>query len=57
MAQIVSKGKKDICVTLIPYPPHIVRSMKQAGYKVRNVEDSEVMHLFPKNEDTEKEED
>lgn len=40
--QIVSKDGKDICRTVIPYPPHIVKSMKQAGYKVRTFEDPSV---------------
>lgn len=32
--QIIKKGNKVYCVTQIDYPPKIVKSMKQAGYKI-----------------------
>lgn len=34
MTQIISKDGKVVCVTKVPYEPRIVRSMKNAGYKV-----------------------
>lgn len=39
MKQIISKDKRVVCVTSVPYPPSVVREMKKAGYKV---EESEV---------------
>ena len=35
MKQIISKDNKVFCVTTIPYPPEIIKSMKKAGYKVK----------------------
>lgn len=32
--QIIKKGRETVCITQIDYPPKIVKSMKQAGYKV-----------------------
>ena len=37
--QIVSKGKQVYCRTTVHYPPEIVRSMKKAGYTVKEIED------------------
>lgn len=51
--QIVSKDGRDLCWTVIPYPPSIIRSMKQAGYKVRTIDDPSV--VVPKSVDTEDE--
>lgn len=34
MAQIISKDGKVKCVAEIPYPPEIIKSMKQAGYTI-----------------------
>lgn len=39
MKQIISFDKKVKCVTTVPYPPEIIKSMKKAGYKVREVKD------------------
>lgn len=39
MTQIISKDGIDICVTTVPYPAWIIKDMKQAGYKIRVVED------------------
>ena len=33
--QIVSKGGKVYCQTEVPYPSEIIRSMQQAGYRVK----------------------
>lgn len=33
--QIISKDKRVLCVTSVPYPPEIVAQMKKAGYKVK----------------------
>ena len=38
MYQIISKDGKVYCVTSVPYPSFIIRSMKEAGYKVKAVE-------------------
>lgn len=43
MIQIVSKNGVDICVTSVPYHPSDVRTMKQAGYKIRNEESDDSM--------------
>lgn len=39
MTQIISKDGVVVCVTTIPYPPKIIKAMKQAGYKVKTVEE------------------
>ncbi len=39
--QIVSKGGKTYCRTSVHYPPEIVRSMKKAGYTVKEIDDKE----------------
>ena len=36
--QTVTKGKKVYCRTADHYPPEIVRSMKKAGYTVKETE-------------------
>lgn len=43
MVQIISKDGKPVCATTIPYPDHVIKQMKRAGYKVKNVEDSEYL--------------
>lgn len=35
---VVTKDKKVYCTTPVPYPPNIVKSMKKAGYKVKEVQ-------------------
>lgn len=37
--QIVSKGGKIYCRTTVHYPPEVVRSMKKAGYTVKEIDD------------------
>lgn len=39
MTQIISKDKRVLCVTKVPYQPEIVAQMKKAGYKVKEVKD------------------
>lgn len=39
MKQIISKDKRVACVTTIPYPTDIIKSMKAAGYKIKEIED------------------
>lgn len=34
MTQIISRDGVVICTTTVPYPPHIIRDMKKAGYKI-----------------------
>lgn len=41
MKQIVTKDGAVYCETTAPYPPEIIKSMKQAGYKVKEVADDE----------------
>ena len=38
MKQIISKGGQTYCVTTVPYPPEVVKSMKKNGYRVREKE-------------------
>ena len=35
MKQIISKDGIVYCVTSVPYPAAIIKSMKKAGYKVK----------------------
>lgn len=37
MKQIITKDNKVYCVTEVPYPAEVIRSMKKAGYKVKEV--------------------
>lgn len=37
MKQIISKDGKVFCVTSIPYPVEVVKQMKKAGYRVKEV--------------------
>ena len=39
MKQIITKGKRIVCVTTAPYPAAVVKDMKKAGYKVTEVSD------------------
>lgn len=41
MKQIISKDGIVYCETSVPYPPEIIKSMKKAGYKVKEVADAE----------------
>lgn len=34
MKQVISRGGRTLCVTTVPYPPSVIKSMKQAGYKI-----------------------
>ena len=36
--QIISKDGKVHCVTTVPYPAEVVKGMKKAGYKVKEVD-------------------
>lgn len=36
--QIITKDKKVVCTTTVPYPPATIRELKKAGYKVKEVE-------------------
>lgn len=36
--QIISKDGKVYCYTTIPYPSDVIKQMKKAGYKVKEVE-------------------
>ena len=37
MKQIITKDKRVVCVTTVPYPAAVVKEMKKAGYKVTEV--------------------
>lgn len=38
MKQIISKDGKIKCVTEVPYPKAIIKDMKKAGYKIKEIE-------------------
>ena len=35
MTQIITKDKRVVCVTTVPYPSEVIKQMKQAGYKIK----------------------
>lgn len=35
--QIIEKDKKVVCTTTVDYPPAVVKQLKAAGYKVKEV--------------------
>lgn len=35
MIQKIYKNGKQVCVTTEPYPPEVIKQMKQEGYKVK----------------------
>lgn len=39
MKQIITKDKKVMCETTIPYSKAIIKSMKEAGYKVKEIKE------------------
>lgn len=41
MKQIISKDGVIYCETSVPYPPHIIKDMKKAGYKVKTIKEDE----------------
>ena len=38
MTQIITRDGVVICVTTVPYPPAIIKDMKQHGYKIKTEE-------------------
>ena len=38
MKQIISKDGRVLCVTSVPYSPEVIKQMKKAGYKVKEVQ-------------------
>lgn len=40
MIQIITKNNKILCQTTVPYPPQIIREMKKAGYKIKELPDN-----------------
>ena len=36
--QIISKGGRVYCATKVLYPPEVLRQMRKAGYRVREVD-------------------
>ena len=41
MKQIISKDGKVLCTTTVPYSKEVIKSMKKAGYKVKEVVNDE----------------
>ena len=39
MKQIITKDKRVVCVTTVPYTPAVIKEMKKAGYKVTEVKE------------------
>lgn len=39
MKQIITKDKKVICTTTEPYPKEVIKSMKEADYKIKTVDE------------------
>ena len=37
MKWIISKAGRVMCVTTVPYPPEVIKEMKAAGYKIKEV--------------------
>ena len=37
MKQTIKKNGKVFCVTSVPYPAEVIKQMKKAGYKVKEV--------------------
>lgn len=42
MKQIISKNGKVICTALEPYDKDTIKSMKQAGYKIKKCQNEKV---------------
>lgn len=41
MKQIITKDKVVKCTTTVPYPPKVIKELKAAGYKVKEVKDDD----------------
>lgn len=39
MKWIISKDKRVVCETTVEYPKEIIKAMKDAGYKIKEVKD------------------
>lgn len=39
MKQIISKDKRVVCTTTVLYPPDVIKEMKNAGYKIKEVKE------------------
>lgn len=37
MKQIITKDKRVVCTTTVPYPAETIKEMKKAGYKVKEI--------------------
>lgn len=38
MIQIITKDGEVVCTTTAPYPKEVIKELKKAGYKVKEVE-------------------
>lgn len=41
MIQIITKDGKVVCTTTVPYPNTVIKELKKAGYKVKEVVNDE----------------
>ena len=39
MQQIITKDKRVVCVTTVPYPAAVVKDMKKSGYRVTEIKE------------------
>lgn len=39
MKQIITKNRKPICTTSVPYSQEEIKAMKKAGYSVKEIKD------------------
>ena len=44
MKWIISKDKRVVCETTVEYPKEIIKAMKEAGYKIKEVKDDTKKH-------------
>lgn len=42
MVQLIIKDKQIKCRTTVPYPPDVIKAMKKAGYKIKEIPDENV---------------
>ena len=40
MKQIISKDGKVLCETSVPYPANVIKEMKKAGYKIKEIKEN-----------------
>lgn len=40
MKQIISKDGKVLCETSVPYPANVIKEMKKARYKIKEIKEN-----------------